>query len=190
MMIRCKRLLASVLAGLALAGTAHATDVTLTGANFNQWQSFDVEDSMSPTGNPLGWIDLVYNGDASTLSFSFTLAAPAYLRVVDSGFAGDRFSISDNGNLLGLTSAAGSSGVSYGSTQADLDAAFADAAFSSGSWLLAAGQHVITGSLASTTSAFNATTGALMLAPVPEPESYALFLAGLGLIATIARRRA
>jgi hypothetical protein len=31
--------------------------------------------------------------------------------------------------------------------------------------------------------------GALHTAPVPEPESYAMLLAGLGLMGTIARRR-
>jgi hypothetical protein len=38
-------------------------------------------------------------------------------------------------------------------------------------------------------SALGATVAALPVSPVPEPESYAMLLAGLGVIGTIARRR-
>jgi hypothetical protein len=38
-------------------------------------------------------------------------------------------------------------------------------------------------------NALGATVAALSVSPVPEPESYAMLLAGLGVIGTIARRR-
>ncbi len=181
-----RAVLAAVL-GIACATGAQAATVNLTGADLNQWQTFDVDDFAAPGGG-LGWIDVNTN---TLLNFSITLGAPAYLRVVDSGFAGDVFSVTRNGNPLGVTSAATDTfalGLARGTTQADFDAAFADDRFSRGSFLLGAGTHDISGLLRSTTAPFNATVGALQLAPVPEPGGWALLLAGLGLIGAIARR--
>jgi hypothetical protein len=54
---------------------------------------------------------------------------------------------------------------------------------------LAAGDYYVqvNGSLVSNTSA--AFGGAVMLAPVPEPETYGMMLAGLGVLGFLARRR-
>jgi hypothetical protein len=54
---------------------------------------------------------------------------------------------------------------------------------------LAAGDYYVqvTGGLVSNTSA--AFGGAVMLAPVPEPETYGMMLAGLGVLGFLARRR-
>jgi hypothetical protein len=54
---------------------------------------------------------------------------------------------------------------------------------------LSAGNYYVqvSGSLVSNTS--GAFGGAVMLAPVPEPETYGMMLAGLGLVGFLARRR-
>ncbi|HZV67520.1 MAG TPA: FxDxF family PEP-CTERM protein [Telluria sp.] len=54
---------------------------------------------------------------------------------------------------------------------------------------LAAGNYYVqvSGTMAGTTS--GAFGGAIMLAPVPEPETYGMMLAGLGLVGFLARRR-
>ncbi|MDP3330401.1 MAG: hypothetical protein Q8S55_00155, partial [Methylococcaceae bacterium] len=80
----------------ALCGQAEAASLTADGA----WNTFDVDDLSSASGN-LEWIDL----DGNALSFDFTLTESAYLKVVDAGFAGDRFNVYDNGVLLDQTSA-------------------------------------------------------------------------------------
>ena len=179
---------------LALAFTAAfaaqpalATDVALP--MDGQWYAFDADD-LTATSGGLEWID---TSDGSALSFSFSGAAT--LIVIDGGFAGDLFEIYDNGVLLGATSAAVNSYPN--SVGLDFEAAFGDPTYSRGVYLLHAGNHVITGVLS--TSALddmdmpiNATVGGVMLAaaPVPEPETYALVLAGLGLVGFAARRRA
>ena len=54
---------------------------------------------------------------------------------------------------------------------------------------LAAGNYYVrvNGTMVSTTS--GSFGGAIMLAPVPEPETYGMMLAGLGLVGFLARRR-
>jgi hypothetical protein len=54
---------------------------------------------------------------------------------------------------------------------------------------LAAGDYyvLVSGNLVSDTSA--SFGGAVMLAPVPEPETYGMMLAGLGVLGFLARRR-
>jgi len=182
-------------AALALAASfgAQATTVNLTSADFGSWKAFDAFDDISPL--PISWIDVAYQGDFSPLSFSVTLASDTFLQVVDSGFAGETFSILDNGNVIGTTSAATNTydTFSLGSSQADLDTAFADARFSRGSYLLSAGTHVISGRIISSTAPLEfqyATTGGIMLTPVPEPETAGILLAGMALVGALSRRRA
>ncbi|MEW5768874.1 MAG: PEP-CTERM sorting domain-containing protein [Pseudomonadota bacterium] len=181
-----KLALALALAAAFGAQAASAADLALTADG--QWHAFDVDDIAAASGG-LEWIDL----DGSALSFSFS--GPATLMVVDGGFAGDRFEVYDNGVLLGATSAAVDSYPA--SVGMDFEVAIGDAGYSRGVYLLGGGNHTITGMLS--TSALddlgmplNATVGAVQLlaAPVPEPETYALMLAGLGLIGLAARRRA
>src|ERR1041384_2017670 len=111
---------AAVLA-LACALPAHATTVSLSpnGA----WNAFDVSDVLS-NDQGLGWFD-INTGDA--LSFTVNVGANEQLalRVVDAGYAGDRFEVFDNGVSLGLTSdvPADGNGVSVG---LNFDAALAN----------------------------------------------------------------
>ena len=89
-----KQLMALALAAAAAvtAAPAHASSVAL--AADGSWNEFDV-DSMSSSDGGNGWIDEVYAGDFSALSFTFTIAAGdrGTLTVVDTGFAGDTFTI-------------------------------------------------------------------------------------------------
>jgi len=151
------------------------------------WNVFDVDNALSTSGN-LDWIDL----DSNTLSFDFTLTGSAYLKVVDGGFAGDRFNVFDNGNLLGQTSVAVNTYPA--SVGLDFDAAFADANFSRGVFLLGAGSHSITGLLSQSaldnaSTAINATVGAVSLTAVPLPAAAWLYLTGTALMGFVSRRR-
>lgn len=175
---------------LAAAGAAHATTTEITVPG--RWLEFNIDDTVSPSGGTQ-WIDTT---DNSALSFSFTIATPTVLRVVDAGFAGDTFNVSINGSAFQTSSVAT---VAYESNPAstfnDFDAAWADASYSRGSFLLSTpGTYTVTGSLLQSVSfagaPLNATIGAVMLAPVPEPTTWALLLAGLGALGFAARRRA
>jgi len=174
---------------LGAAGVAQATTSPLS-VN-GQWVEFSVDDVAAQSGG-LEWIDYT---DGSALSFTFSITAPTELRVVDAGFAGDTFSVSVNG-VSQLTSSVPAT--VYSATQtaiADYNAAWADTNFSRGSWVLTApGTYTVTGVLAQSVSngaaPVNATIGAVMLAAVPEPGTWALLLAGLGVLGVSARRRA
>jgi len=180
---------AAIAVALCAAGVAHATVTPL--AVSGQWYEFDVDDVQAQS-NGVEWIDY---SDGSALSFTFTIAAPTELRVVDAGFAGDSFNVTVNG-ISQLTSAVPTT--TYSPTRTaitNFDAAWADTGFSRGSWLLTApGTYTVTGVLAQSVTnggaPLNATIGAVMLAAVPEPGTWALLLAGLAVIGVIARRRA
>jgi hypothetical protein len=183
-------LVAALIAG---AGFASANAATLTADG--SWSSFDV-DSFSSLSGGVEWID---NTSGAPLSFDFTIADGQHrlLTVVDAGFAGDTFTVYSGGSLLGSTSSvpvASYDPLAVGIT--DFDTALADPAFSRGQFLLGAGSYQVTGSLAQSLlldgQPLNATLGGIRLsvAAIPEPDSLALLLAGLGLMAVVARRRA
>ena len=189
-----KQLMAVALAAAAvIAAPAHATSVAL--AADGSWTEFTVDNTVGPAfGN--GWIDYT-NG--SPLSFSFTITAGnvGTLRVVDLGFAGDTFTITSNGGVLGTTSAVAVGNVD-GSVEFDYAAALANPAYSHGVFTLGAGSYSLSGSLLQ--SVFDnysnvdldATSGALSLttaAAVPEASNAALLLAGLAGAALLVRRR-
>lgn len=185
-----------------LAVGAQATTVAI--AADGSWNEFDVDEISAQSGG-LEWIDNVtgpgipqYQGDGSALSFSFTLTTQAWLRVVDAGFAGDRFQIFNGANSLGFTSAVPATTYENNPPNAglDFDAAFADPAnFSSISLLLAPGAYTISGlltqSVGSSFGPLNATVGAVSVtAAVPVPAALPLLVSGLGLLGTSIRQRA
>ncbi|MFW6012090.1 MAG: Ig-like domain-containing protein [bacterium] len=81
--------------------------------------------------------------DASDGPFTFTLAEPGCVSVTDDFLPGDRFRLSDNGEVIGSTPR-----VAFGDPQTDdveqgPDAAFADPTYSSATFGLDAGTHSI-----------------------------------------------
>ena len=181
------------LAALALSAPAFATNITINpdGA----WNPFDVDDVIALTPGSTEWIDATtglsgYHGDGSKISFSITLSSAAYLTVVDAGYAGDTFTVFDNTVALGTTSPAVNS---YPNTiGTNFNAALLNPNYSQGVFLLGAGTHSITGELLASAVdgslvPFNATVGALKVAPVPLPAG--LWLLGSACVGLFARTR-
>ena len=175
--------LAASMAASTLAGaqTTTTTPVTETGV----WMTF-VSDELLANSGGLEWVD----DSGAPTGFAFTLTSSATLRVVDLWSAGDTFALDINGTAH-TTSAVPVATLDTAPTALGADAAWADSAFSRGSYLLQAGTYTVTGFLLQSVVhqgiPLNSTQGALMLAPVPEPGTWALMLAGLG---TLAIRRA
>lgn len=156
------------------------------------WVEFDVDELLAPQGQGGTWIDL----DGTPLSFSFTLSESAELRVVDAGFAGDRFAVfvptlGQNGtSIVPQTDVEAAANIGL-----DFDAAWADGGvnFSRLSLVLGPGEYTVSGQLLQSAllggQPLNATVGAIALAPVPEPASVATLLTGLLLIASVLRGR-
>jgi hypothetical protein len=178
----------------AVAFPAHADSVAVAGDG--AWHTFAVDSLLAPLANSLAWI-----GDGGNLlDFTFTIGAglTGVFTVLDAGFAGDAFSLMNFAAPLGATSA-----VPVGiyptahDVGTDFDAAFADAAFSRSVLNLGPGSYRISGALTQSVlldgAPLDATVGGVRLAiaaPIPEPSSLALLLAGLGAVGVIARRRA
>jgi hypothetical protein len=181
------------LAALSLATTftmpARAADTPLAAGN--QWSTFSVDSALEPS---LAWID----DSGSPLSFDFVVGAgfEGTLTIVDAVFGGDTFKVTNFGNLLGSTSSVPladiGSAVDHGD---DFDAALADKSFSSAVFMLGAGSYRIGGfldqSLLIDGQRLDATLGAVRLsvAPIPEPSTYAILLAGLAAVGLVVRRR-
>lgn len=183
------KFLASATLAIAAMSSAHAATSIIAD---NAWHEFDVDSYVSQSGGT-EWIDYI---DGSALTFTFTLANAAYLRVVDAGFAGDSFDFVLNGSNY---SSSAVPQTEYNNNPANagtnFDAAWADSAnFSSRQVLLSAGTYTLTGMLNQSMtldgSPLNATVGAVQIAAVPEADTYAMLLAGLGLMGLLARRRA
>ena len=178
-------------AALAAAFTlpARAADAPL--AADNQWSTFSVDSALEPS---LAWID----DSGSPLSFDFIIGAgfEGTLTIVDAVFGGDTFKVTNFGKLLGGTSSVPladiGSAVDHGY---DFDAALADKSFSSAVFTLGAGSYHIGGfldqSLLIDGQRLDATLGAVRLsvAPIPEPSTYAILLAGLAAVSLVVRRR-
>lgn len=182
-----KHLMAAALTAALAAPAAHATTVALPGND--TWTDFNVDAFIAQDfGN--GWID---TDDGSALAFTFTVAPGMHgvLTVVDTGLAGDTFTLTNFGNVIGTTSAV-PAGSPAGATVNDDAAALADAAYSRGVFTLGPGNYSISGSLLQ--SVFGdegATSGGLRLSvsAVPEPTDAALMFVGAAALGLLARRR-
>lgn len=182
--------LAAIASIAAFISPAQATVVDLS-AN-GQWNSFTVDSFVGPSYGS-SWIDYA---DGSSLLFNFTIAAGQIgtLTLVDGGFAGDTYALTNFGSLFGATSSV-AQGDASGEIALDFDSALANASFSSGVFTLGAGSYSIGGYMLQSVlfegSPLFASEGALKLtvAPVPEPATYALMLTGLLATSLVARRR-
>lgn len=194
-----KHLIVAGLLSAVLAAPAAATTVSL--AADGQWVGFNVSD-LDSRSQGLEWIDNENSLDpnfGSQLFFEFTIASgfTGSLTIVDAGFAGDTFLVSNFGGLLGSTSFVPAASYDTAlNAGLDYSAALADTAnFSSATFALGAGTYRISGLLAQSVQfdglPLNSTAGAvnLTMAPVPEAPALAMMVAGLALFAGLARRR-
>jgi hypothetical protein len=183
-----KPLLAAAIAAALIAPAAHATTVAIAGDG--SWNEFSVDNFLAPDN---GWID----DSGAALNYTFTIGAGQHgmLTIVDAGFAGDTFTITSNGSVLGTTSSVPVGDV-FGGLEFDFDAALANPAYSHGTFTLGAGTYTIGGSLLQSVldengAALDATDGALRLSvsAIPEPTDAALMFAGAAALGLLARRR-
>jgi hypothetical protein len=172
----------------AFAVPAHATSVAL--AADGQWNEFTV-DSFTAQSFGTEWIDFA---DGSPLTFTFTIGAgrTGTLSVLDAGFAGDTFTVTNFGASLGTTASVAQG--SIGGDAKGLDDAWGDASFSRGVFTLGAGTYSVSGTLLQSVLDdggfdLDSTNGAVRLSVVPESSPLAMLLAGAGLVGFIARRR-
>jgi PEP-CTERM motif-containing protein len=186
-------LAAALLFGACIA-PSHATVTPLVADG--QWSSFDVDALVSQSFGS-EWIDASNSlspGYGTPLEFSFTIGAgmTGTLTVVDAGFAGDTFTLSNFGQVLGHTSSVPLQSFENAAfVGTDFDGALADASFSRGVFTLGPGSYRIGGWVDQSVFADAATVGALRLsvAAVPEPSTWAMFVAGLALVGFTSRRR-
>lgn len=162
---------AAILAGVCLASTAEAATL-VPGAG---WSSI----FFGTLGGPI-------SDSSGDLSWDFTLTSNAYLDVTDAFIIGDVFTLYNGATLIGTT---GPYDIN-GATLTDADLAFGSEQYSWGRWLLTPGTYSINGIL--TEACCSSGSGYIRLANVdgvPEPESWALMIAGFGLVGAAMRRR-
>ena len=163
-------LLAGLLAGISIP--ASATVLVLNSG----WNGDDVSAAGVPSSNsPL----------------TFTLTADAFFRVTDAFAVGDIYTVTDSGNNILAQTAFLTDGAAV---EDYFGTAWSDTSYSRLSLLLGAGSYSfsIAGDCAGGCPAGFAvrldsvSQGSL----VPEPESWALMIAGFGLVGAVMRRRA
>jgi hypothetical protein len=117
--------------------------------------------------------------------WTITLSGPATLTVTDVEISGDRFTLFDNGVLLGQTSAPVPNASSVGEC---ISCALADPNYSHGFFPLGPGSHSITGTFDGVIT--NGDGDFIIHAVgVPEPGAWALMLVGFGGLGAALRSR-
>jgi hypothetical protein len=162
---------------------AFATSLTASSTTFGSWitslGSVQLIDDNS--GYPLGYQysgtrneSLVFSG-FSILTYSFTLGTASTV-------AFDIYDGADSSNAIAIL-LDGSTVKSHIGSISDFDH------FNVGSYSLATGNHTLSFVSAQGTYYLDNFTVNVTAAPVPEPETYAMMLAGLGALGFMARRR-
>ena len=176
------QVVAAVMA-VAVPSAAQAAPILL-----NQWYTFSFGGLGSALGDGSG-VTLGVNPAAIAAPgtpWDFTTVGPAQLVVSDGFNSGDRFELFDNLSSLGLTSTP----TGGGNCGSDITACLADITISKGTFILGAGSHSLTGTIA---ASFGAGAGFFQVADitaVPEPVTFSIFGAGLLGAAAMRRRKA
>lgn len=178
--------------GLAFAAFAAAVISTPAAASTvvtDQWYSFSF-------GAPGATFGPGFDGGAGTNpaslnagnpDWTFTLLTAGSITFIDAFLPGDQFSITDNGSVIGSTSAPNSAGPTCGS---NITACLADADISKGTFALSAGSHSINGTVLQNTPGFTFGGGFFRInSAVPEPGTWAMMLLGFGGIGLAMRRK-
>jgi opacity protein-like surface antigen len=126
-------------------------------------------------------------GSVFDRTFDFTITQAAQFDITDLYDSGDQFRISINGVDQGLTSA-----TVIGYSEQNFDNALRSPFFSHASYVLNAGTYRISG--IAVASPYRAGGGAARLtstitAVIPEPSTWALMLAGFGMVGYAMRRK-
>lgn len=158
-----------------------------TPISVNQWYGFGFAGATSPLTDGSGFV-LPTNPAgiaAPATPWTFTLANPGTLTVLDLFDSVDRFELFDFGASLGLTSVP----TGGGACGSDITCALADLDYSRGIFNLAAGLHSITGTQVAGVPGAGAFRVSARTTAVPAPSSILLFVLGLGLVAGVRLRR-
>ncbi len=175
--------------GVAAAAMS-ARQADATPVSVNTWYEFGFNGVGSALGSGIGTVPATNAPDGNPIvqvddaPWTFSLAAPAQLTVLDLFNSVDEFGIFDNGNPIGATSVP----VDGGTCDSNITCALGDFRYSRGFFALGAGFHSLTGTqIAGIPGAAVFEISAIRA--VPEPASLGLLgaaLAGLGLLS---RRR-